>query len=213
MQTTEKQLVKFELPPLPFKPADLEPHIGEKTMQIHHGKHHQAYVDKLNAALNEASLSDVTVEEIMNSVSAYGDAIRNNGGGHYNHSLFWRTLTPDETQPYGKLLLAIEKRFDSVEEFKHQFKAAATGQFGSGWAWLVLNPNLELEIGSTPNQDNPLMDVSPFKGYPLLGLDVWEHAYYLDYQNKRAEYVDTFWNIVDWVEVSNRYEDALLQTA
>ncbi len=195
----------FELPALPYAPDALEPHIDKATMEIHHGKHHNAYVTNLNKALEGSDLANKSIEDILTTISKASPAIRNNGGGHYNHSLFWTLLTPKSSgKPSGDLLSAIEKKFGSFEKFKEDFATAATGRFGSGWAWLISNKG-ELDITSTPNQDNPLMDVAEKKGFPLLGLDVWEHAYYLKYQNKRPDYITAFWNVVNWDEVSKRF--------
>jgi superoxide dismutase, Fe-Mn family len=192
----------FTLPGLPYPPEALEPHIDTQTMQIHHGKHHKAYVDNLNKAVKEAKAETVSLEKLLSGISKYPSAIRNNGGGHYNHSLFWKLMTPaGGGEPNGPVADAIIGAFGSFAAFKEKFNSAATGRFGSGWAWLVSN-NGKLEIGSTPNQDNPLMDVSELKGTPLLALDVWEHAYYLKYQNKRSDYVTAFWNVVNWGEVN-----------
>ena len=193
----------FQLPVLPYPTDALEPHIDKLTMEIHHGKHHKAYVDNLNKALKEMKAPPSTMEALLAGVSGYGIAIRNNGGGHYNHSLFWKLLSPTGGgEPKGAIASAINSSFGSFASFKEKFTTAATGRFGSGWAWLVMNASGKLEIGSTPNQDNPLMDLSEFKGRPLLALDVWEHAYYLKYQNKRAEYINAFWNLVNWNEVN-----------
>ena len=195
----------FELPALPYAPDALEPHIDKATMEIHHGKHHNAYVTNLNKALEGSDLANKSIEDILTTISKASPAIRNYGGGHYNHSLFWTLLTPKSSgKPSGDLLSAIEKKFGSFEKFKEDFATAATGRFGSGWAWLISNKG-ELDITSTPNQDNPLMDVAEKKGFPLLGLDVWEHAYYLKYQNKRPDYITAFWNVVNWDEVSKRF--------
>lgn len=194
--------VAYKLPPLPYTSAALEPHIDKQTMEIHHGKHHKAYVDNLNKALKESKITPSSIESLMADVSKHGMAIRNNGGGHYNHTLFWQMLTPaGGGNPSGQVADAINSNFGSFTVFKEKFSAAAASRFGSGWAWLVVK-NGKLEIGSTPNQDNPLMDVSEFKGKPILALDVWEHAYYLKYQNKRADYVNAFWNLVNWSEVN-----------
>lgn len=192
----------FTLAPLPYAYEALEPFIDTQTMQIHHGKHHKAYVDNLNKALTESKTTAGSIESLMANMSKHSMAIRNNGGGHYNHTLFWKLMTPaGGGEPTGKVAEAINGSFGSFTAFKEKFQAAAMGRFGSGWAWLVKNKG-KLEIGSTPNQDNPLMDLSDFKGQPLLALDVWEHAYYLKYQNKRADYVNAFWNVVNWGEVA-----------
>ena len=192
----------FTLPPLPYAAEALEPFIDTQTMTIHHGKHHKAYVDNLNKAMADSKSPASSLESLMANMSKQSMAVRNNGGGHYNHSLFWKLMTPaGGGEPTGKVAEAINGAFGSFTSFKEKFASAAMSRFGSGWAWLVVN-NGKLEIGSTPNQDNPLMDLSDFKGKPLLALDVWEHAYYLKYQNKRAEYVNAFWNVVNWGEVA-----------
>ena len=196
----------FSLPKLTFAFDALEPHIDAKTMEIHYSKHHQGYTDKLNAAIEGSSLESQTIEEILAHISEESTAVRNNGGGFYNHSLFWSILSPNGGgEPTGKLAEAISKSFGSFEEFKTQFGTAAATQFGSGWAWLVVHEG-ELSVGSTPNQDNPLMDITGLDGTPILGLDVWEHAYYLNYQNRRPDYILSFWNVVDWEEVARRFE-------
>lgn len=198
----------FTLPKLAYDFAALEPHIDARTMEIHYTKHHQGYIDKLNAAVEGSSLEDKTIEEIMTSVSEESTAVRNNGGGFYNHTLFWSIMSPDGGgEPTGALADAINEAFGSFDEFKTQFSTAAATQFGSGWAWLVVQ-NGELSVGSTPNQDNPLMDVVGMDGTPILGLDVWEHAYYLNYQNRRPDYIEAFWNVVNWEEVARRFEAA-----
>lgn len=195
----------FSLPPLSFAFDALEPHIDATTMQIHHGKHHQAYVDKLNAALEGTPEAELSLEVLLGTVSQHSAAVRNNGGGHYNHSLFWEVLTPGgASKPTGELAAAIERAFGSFEEFATAFETAATTQFGSGWAWLVNNAGT-LMVGSTPNQDNPLMDVCELAGTPILGLDVWEHAYYLQYQNRRPDYVKSFWQVVNWDVVAAKF--------
>lgn len=199
----------YKLPELPYAHDALEPHIDEETMKIHHGKHHQGYVDKTNAALEDHDeYADLSIEELVSKLDElpeeFKGAILKNGGGHANHKLFWTILSPNGGgKPEGALAEAIDKKFGSFEEFQDEFKTAATGQFGSGWAWLVVN-NGELEVVSTPNQESPLSD----NKIPVLGIDVWEHAYYLNYQNKRPDYVDAFWNVVNWEEVAKRYEDA-----
>ncbi len=199
----------FELPALPYANNALEPHIDAKTMEIHHDKHHAAYVTKLNEGISGTDGENKPIEEIMKSVSKYGGVVRNNGGGHFNHSLFWKVIGPNGGgSPSGKLADAINSKFGSLEKFKEEFSNAAATRFGSGWAWLVV-VNGQLAVGSTPNQDNPLMDVADFKGTPILGLDVWEHAYYLKYQNKRPDYIAAFWNVVNWEEVGKRFESAL----
>lgn len=199
----------FELPQLPYAYDALEPHIDKETMNIHHSKHHNAYVTNLNNALagNEELLSK-TVEEVIANLDAVPEAVRtavrNNGGGHANHTLFWQILSPNGGgAPTGELADAINNKFGSLESFKEEFAKAATTRFGSGWAWLAVN-NGELELTSTPNQDSPVMEGKT----PILGLDVWEHAYYLKFQNRRPDYINTFWNVVNWEEVSNRYQNA-----
>ncbi len=196
----------FTLPTLPYAPAALEPHIDARTMEIHHGKHHNAYVTNLNNALAGTDAESLSVEEICKNISKYPMPVRNNGGGHYNHSLFWTSMGPASGgAPAGKLADAINAAFISFDEFKTTFNAAATGRFGSGWAWLVKDAAGKLVISSTPNQDNPLMDVAEVKGTPILGLDVWEHAYYLNYQNRRPDYCAAWWNVVNWNEVAKRF--------
>jgi Fe-Mn family superoxide dismutase len=199
----DNQASSFTLPPLPYDPSALEPHIDRMTMEIHHDKHHMAYVNNLNKAL-EGKESTASLDDIVKNISSYPVAVRNNGGGHWNHSFFWKMMKPasGNNQPSGKIAEAISQAFGSVDEFKKQFQAAALSRFGSGWAWLVKNNDGKLIIGSTPNQDNPLMDVSELKGTPLLGIDVWEHAYYLKYQNKRNDYITAWWNLVNWDEVA-----------
>ena len=198
----------FELPKLPYDHAALEPHIDAKTMEIHHGKHHNGYVTKLNAAVEGTDLANKTIEELCTDAGKHGAAVRNNGGGHYNHSLFWQIMTPGGSAISEELNAAINSAFGSIEEMKSQFSTAAGTRFGSGWAWLVVHDG-NLVVTSTPNQDNPLMDVSDVKGTPILGLDVWEHAYYLNYQNRRPDYVTAFWNVVNWTKVSELYAAAI----
>ena len=200
----------FTLPALPYAFNALEPHIDARTMEIHHGKHHNAYVTNLNNAVAGTPAENLSVEEICKNISKYPVAVRNNGGGHYNHSLFWTLMAPNAGgAPTGQLADAINAAFGTFDEFKTKFNAAATGRFGSGWAWLVKDESGKLVISSTPNQDNPLMDVADVKGTPLLGLDVWEHAYYLKYQNRRADYLSAFWNVVNWNIVAERMESVL----
>lgn len=201
--------ITYTLPALPYSHAALEPAIDEKTMTIHHTKHHQAYIDNLNKALKDTPQAALPLDTILASASSFPPAVRNNGGGHWNHSFFWKIMTPPQrsTAPSAKLLEAINTSFGSLDAFKEKFNAAATGRFGSGWAWLVKTPT-GLAITSTPNQDNPLMDVAEVKGTPILGVDVWEHAYYLKYQNKRADYLAQWWKVVNWDEVSRLYEGA-----
>jgi Fe-Mn family superoxide dismutase len=199
----------FTLPALPYAPAALEPSIDALTMQIHHDKHHQAYVDNLNKAVAGTPNENKSLEELVNIAGTLTPAIRNNGGGHWNHSFFWLILAPNSGgKPTGKLAASIDADFGSFDSFKEKFALAATGRFGSGWAWLVEQDG-KLLISSTPNQDNPLMDIAEVKGTPILGVDVWEHAYYLKYQNRRAEYLAAFWNVVNWQEVNKRYEASL----
>ena len=195
----------FELPKLDYAYDALEPYIDAKTMEIHHSKHHGGYTTKLNKALEGTDYANQDIENVLKKVSDLPTAVRNNGGGYYNHNLYWKVMSPSGGgSPSGDLLKALEKEFGSFENFKETFTQAALNRFGSGWAWLV-NDNGKLMVTSTPNQDNPLMDVSDPQGVPLLGIDVWEHAYYLKYQNKRADYVNAFWNIVNWDEVSARF--------
>src|SRR6478735_1018648 len=200
----------FTLPALPYAFNALEPHIDAKTMEIHHGKHHNAYVTNLNAAIAGKPEESLSLEEINKNISKYPAAVRNNGGGHYNHSLFWTIIGPNAGgAPTGALADAINAAFSSFDEFKTKFAAAATTRFGSGWAWLIKDASGKLAITSTPNQDNPLMDVAETKGTPLLGLDVWEHAYYLNYQNRRPDYCAAWWNVVNWKAVAQRYASAV----
>lgn len=196
----------FTLPALPYAFNALEPHIDARTMEIHHGKHHNAYVTNLNNAVAGTPAEQLSIEEICKNISAYPVAVRNNGGGHYNHSLFWTIMAPGAGgAPTGKLQDAINAAFGSFDEFKTKFNAAATSRFGSGWAWLIKDVSGKLAITSTPNQDNPLMDIAEVKGTPLMGLDVWEHAYYLHYQNRRPDYCAAWWNLVNWNEVAKKF--------
>ena len=198
----------FELPALPYAHNSLEPHIDEKTMEIHHGKHHQAYVNNLNNAVKGNAAEGVSLIDLVHNISKYSPAIRNNGGGHWNHSFFWGIMGPNAGgQPTGALMDAIVATFGSFEAMKEQFNSAATTRFGSGWAWLIVHDH-KLAITSTPNQDNPLMDIAEVKGTPILGLDVWEHAYYLHYQNRRPDYISAFWNAINWSAVNAHFEAA-----
>jgi Fe-Mn family superoxide dismutase len=198
----------FQLPALPYALDALEPHIDALTMEIHHGKHHNAYVTNLNAAIAGTDLEGKSLEELM-KVAGSNAAVRNNGGGHWNHSLFWQILSPaGGGLPTGELAAAIDAKFGSFDAFKETFNKAGATRFGSGWAWLCVDTKKELCVCSSPNQDNPLMDVSDCPGTPILGLDVWEHAYYLHYQNRRPDYIAAFWNLVNWEEVSKRYAAA-----
>ena len=196
----------FTLPALPYAFNALEPHIDARTMEIHHGKHHQAYVTNLNNAIAGTDAEKLSIEDICKSISKYAAPVRNNGGGHYNHSLFWTLMKQNGGgNPSGALAEAITSTFVSLDEMKTKFNAAGATRFGSGWAWLIKNSAGKLEIGSTPNQDNPLMDVSDLKGTPILALDVWEHAYYLNYQNRRPDYCTAWWNVVNWDEAAKRF--------
>lgn len=190
----------FSLPALPYAYNALEPHFDAMTMEIHHSRHHQAYVTNLNKAITGTPAESLSLEEIIKNISKYPTAVRNNGGGHWNHSFFWKILSPKKQQPSENLLSLINKDFGSLDKMQADFNAAATSRFGSGWAWLIVQDG-KLKVCSTPNQDNPLMDIAEIKGKPVLGIDVWEHAYYLKYQNKRADYVKAFWNLVNWQEV------------
>jgi Fe-Mn family superoxide dismutase len=199
----------FTLPSLPYAHDALEPHIDKLTMEIHHGKHHQAYVDNLNKAVAGTENENKSLEELVAAAGKISPAVRNNGGGHWNHSFFWAILAPNAGgEPTGKLADAIKSTFGSFDEFKEKLNAAGTTRFGSGWAWLIVKDG-KLEVTSTPNQDNPLMDVAEVKGTPVLGVDVWEHAYYLKYQNRRPEYLKAFWSVVNWDAVSKHYEAAI----
>lgn len=199
----------FTLPSLPYAFDALEPHIDAKTMEIHHGKHHNAYVTNLNNAIAGTDLEGKSLEELM-AVAGSNTAVRNNGGGHWNHSLFWQLLSPTGGgNPTGDIAGAIDAKFGNFDAFKELFNKAAATRFGSGWAWLIVTAAGTLEIVSSPNQDNPLMDVSEIKGTPIIGLDVWEHAYYLHYQNRRPDYIAAFWNVINWEEVNKRYLAAL----
>ena len=196
----------FELPALSYSTDALEPHIDKATMEIHHGKHHQAYVDNLNKALAGTDGEDLSIEDLQKNISKYPMAVRNNGGGHFNHSLYWSIMSPNAGgAPSGDLAKAIDESFGSFDEFKKKFAEAGTTRFGSGWAWLSVGNDGKVQVSSTPNQDNPLMDVAEVKGTPILGMDVWEHAYYLKYQNKRPDYIAAFWNVIDWTAVADRY--------
>ncbi|ALL04166.1 superoxide dismutase [Pedobacter sp. PACM 27299] len=199
----------FELPALPYATDALEPHIDKLTMEIHHGKHHQAYVTNLNKALEGKPEANQSIEEIVKNISKFPAAVRNNGGGHYNHSLFWEILGPNKGgEPKGELAEAINAAFGSFADFKTKFAEAGATRFGSGWAWLIVTADNKLAVTSTPNQDSPLMDIAEVKGTPLLGMDVWEHAYYLKYQNRRPDYISAFWNVVNWDAVAARFKKA-----
>ena len=199
----------YTLDPLPYASDALEPHFDKATMEIHHDRHHQTYVTNLNNAIAGTELEGLSLKELLTNISKYPAPVRNNGGGHFNHDLFWNILSPNGGgTPTGDLGKAIDEAFGSFDTFKDEFKKAALGRFGSGWAWLAADADGKVFITSTPNQDNPLMDVAEKKGTPLLGLDVWEHAYYLKFQNKRPDYVDTFWNVVSWDAVAKHYSDA-----
>lgn len=199
----------FTLPNLPYAFDALEPHIDARTMEIHHGKHHAAYVNNLNNALAGKPEENQTIEEIMRNISKFPMAVRNNGGGHWNHSLFWTLLSPNGGKPSDNLSAAINSAFGSFDTFKEQFNNAGITRFGSGWAWLIVTSDKKLAVCSTPNQDNPLMDIAEVKGTPILGLDVWEHAYYLKYQNRRPDYVQAFWNVINWNEVNRLFQEAM----
>lgn len=203
----------FTLPQLPYAWDALEPYIDAMTMEVHYTKHHQTYVDKLNQAIEGTELANQSIETLLRAVSKHGTTVRNHGGGHYNHSLFWPMLsTQAGKEPVGELAAAINKKFGSLSRLKEEFSQAATAQFGSGWAWLCVDNSKDLFVCTTPNQDNPIMDVvePSCMGAPILGLDVWEHAYYLKYQHRRPAYIEAFWNIVNWEEVSRRFEAAKL---
>jgi Fe-Mn family superoxide dismutase len=199
----------FELPSLPYAHDALEPHIDARTMEIHHGKHHAAYTSKLNVAVEGTELATKSIEDILANISSAGAGVRNNGGGFYNHSLFWSIMTPNNGgAPTGEVAEAINAAYGSFEAFKDAFSNAAATQFGSGWAWLSVKAGGAVEVSSTANQDNPLMDAVAHEGTPILGLDVWEHAYYLNYQNRRPDYIGAFFNVINWDEVARRYAAA-----
>lgn len=198
----------FTLAPLPYAHEALEPHIDTQTMQIHHGKHHQAYVDNLNKAIIGTEHESKSLEDLVKHAGSISVAVRNNGGGHWNHTFFWESMAPNAGgAPSGALADAINAAFGSFDAFKEKFSQAGMTRFGSGWAWLLVKDG-KLEISSTPNQDNPLMDVAEVKGTPILGVDVWEHAYYLKYQNRRADYLTSFWNVINWNKIAERYSAA-----
>lgn len=198
----------FTLPALPYATDALEPHIDKATMEIHHGKHHQAYVTNLNKALEGKPEANNSIEDIITNISKFAPAVRNNGGGHYNHSLFWTLLSPNGGgEPKGELAEAIKSTFGSFEDFKTKVSDAGATRFGSGWAWLIVADG-KLAVTSTPNQDNPLMDIAEVKGTPILGIDVWEHAYYLKYQNRRPDYLAAIWNVINWEKVAELYAKA-----
>ncbi|MEO5941887.1 MAG: superoxide dismutase [Ferruginibacter sp.] len=198
----------FTLPALPYAYEALEPHIDTETMKIHHDKHHQAYVDNLNKAIAGTDNENKSIEELVKNAGSISPAVRNNGGGHWNHTFFWDSLAANEGgAPSGKLGDAINSAFGSFDAFKEKFAAAGATRFGSGWAWLIVKDG-KLEVSSTPNQDNPLMDVAEVKGTPILGVDVWEHAYYLKYQNKRPAYLTAIWNVINWSKVAERFDAA-----
>ncbi|MEQ1142436.1 superoxide dismutase [Acinetobacter soli] len=203
---------EFKQAPLPYATNALQPAIDQQTMELHYGKHHKAYVDNLNAQIKTyPELDKMDPVQLQKQISKYNTAVRNNGGGHFNHTFFWESLAPANKtgQPSAALTKQINQDFGSMDAFKQKFNEAATGRFGSGWAWLIVTPEGKLAITSTPNQDNPLMDLTETKGQPLLGLDVWEHAYYLKYQNRRADYIKAFWSVVNWNKVNERYTQAM----
>jgi Fe-Mn family superoxide dismutase len=198
----------FELPQLDYSHDALAPHIDKRTMEIHHGKHHAGYTAKLNAAVEGTDLEGKSIDELMTSLDMSNGALRNNGGGFYNHSLFWKVMSPNGGgQPSGSLADAINRDFGSFDSFKDAFSKAAATQFGSGWAWLCVQESGKLEVCATPNQDNPVMPGVGCGGRPILGIDVWEHAYYLNYQNRRPDYIEAFFNVVSWEEVQKRFEN------
>ena len=199
--------MSFQLPDLSYDYKALEPHIDARTMEIHYTKHHAAYTANLNKAVEGTSLEGKSIEEIFAGISAHPTAVRNNGGGFFNHNLYWSVMGPNGGgEPGGALLSAINGAFGSFAEFKTKFSTAAATRFGSGWAWLVKQADGSLAVSSTPNQDNPLMDLAEVKGTPVLGIDVWEHAYYLNYQNRRPDYIAAFWNVINWEEVARRFK-------
>lgn len=206
----ESSLTQISFPELPYPTDALEVFVDKQTMEIHHGKHHKAYFNNFVKAISDEKIQSQPIEEIFANISKYSTFARNNGGGFYNHNLFWQIMSPKGGDvPSEKLLKEIEKSFGSFENFKKEFETAAATQFGSGWAWLSVNSDGKLFVSNTPNQDNPLMDVVSKRGTPIMALDIWEHAYYLRYQNKRAEYITNFWLVINWPEVERRYSEAL----
>jgi Fe-Mn family superoxide dismutase len=202
-------IMAFELPALPYATDALEPHIDKTTMEIHHGKHHQAYVTNLNKALEGKPEATSSIEDIIKNISKFAPAVRNNGGGHFNHTMFWTLLSPNGGgEPTGDLGEAIKSTFGSFSELKTKISEAGATRFGSGWAWLIVTADKKLAVTSTPNQDNPLMDIAEVKGTPILGIDVWEHAYYLKYQNRRPDYLAAIWNVINWNHVAELYAKA-----
>jgi superoxide dismutase, Fe-Mn family len=208
-KTDMENIQTLEFPALPYAYDALEPYIDAKTMEIHYDRHFRTYFNNYVAAVKGTPLENLSLEKVFASVSTAGDAVRNNGGGFYNHSFFWKNLGKGSSGPSADLSTALNQAFGSIDKFRETFNNAGKTRFGSGWAWLYLTADKKLAVASTPNQDNPLMDLSSVKGTPLLTLDVWEHAYYLKYQNKRADYIDAFWNVVNWDEVNRRYKEAL----
>lgn len=202
--------MSHQLPNLPYDYAALEPHIDARTMEIHHSKHHNAYVTNLNNAIAGTEMENLSLEDLFKNMSKYPMPVRNNGGGHYNHTMFWNIMSPTGGgAPTGKLAAAIDSELGGFDKFKEAFAAAGATRFGSGWAWLCVDNDKKLCVCSTPNQDNPLMDIADKKGMPILGMDVWEHAYYLHYQNRRPDYIAAFFNVINWEEVGLRYEAAI----
>jgi Fe-Mn family superoxide dismutase len=205
-----QEIKNIQFPELPYAFDALEPHIDARTMELHYTKHHQGYFNNLKNAVAGTEAENMQLEDLFKNISSYSAAVRNNGGGHYNHSLFWNIMKADGGGlPSGILKDAIDRDLGGFEAFKTEFENAAKTRFGSGWAWLSVNEDGKLQVSSTPNQDNPLMDVADVKGTPVMGLDVWEHAYYLNYQNRRPDYVSAFWNVINWDEVSKNYEEVL----
>ncbi len=207
--TTQLSVGEYTFPQLPYAYNALEPYIDAKTMELHYDKHHRGYYSKFIDAIKNTSEANENFTSLFSKISSQSSAIRNNGGGFYNHMLFWENMSPNRSNPSTALLKAIERDFGSIDKLKEEFNNAAKKQFGSGWAWLSINTEGKLLVSSTPNQDNPLMDVVSQRGTPLLALDVWEHAYYLQYQNRRAEYIDNFWNIINWEIVNMRFNQSL----
>lgn len=207
--SSSDSFVGHKFPALPFAYNALEPHIDARTVEIHYDKHHRGYFKKFTNAINGTELERTPMHKIFSSVSEYGDAVRNNGGGYYNHMLYWENLSPSTSKPSARLLSKLVNNFKSLDEFKSEFNSSAKTLFGAGWTWLILNDDRKLQIVSTPNQDNPLMDIAEIRGIPLLTIDIWEHAYYLKYQNRRGEYISNFWDIINWDTVNTRFANAM----